>query len=132
MRGLELTLVWRERVMTGFRPSNLDIRTDEFRDLVRRSREVVLLAAVTGAITGIGVYFFEYVVTELMLHRLFEADWKWGLIVPGLGSGGFRSDPANGRDRARHRQRPTSISARSTIPSTRCAGVPSSAASLRP
>ena len=71
--------------MTGFRPSNLDIRTDELRDLVRRSREVVLLAAITGAITGIGVYFFEYLVTEVLLHSLFEADWKWGLIIPGLG-----------------------------------------------
>jgi CIC family chloride channel protein len=80
-----LTNVWRERVMTGFRPSNLDLRTDEFRDLVRRSREVVLLAAITGAITGIGVYFFEYLVAEVLLHRLYEADWKWGLIIPGLG-----------------------------------------------
>ena len=83
--GLELVSVWRERVMTWFRPTNIDLRTDEFRDLVRRSREVVLLAAVTGAITGIGVYFFEYFVTEVLLHHLYHADWKWGLIVPGLG-----------------------------------------------
>jgi len=71
--------------MPGFRPSTLDIRTDEFRDLVRRSREVVLLAAITGAITGIGVYFFEYIVTEVLFDTLLHADWKWGLIVPGLG-----------------------------------------------
>ena len=28
----------------GWRPSTFDIRSEEFRDLVRRSREVVLLA----------------------------------------------------------------------------------------
>ena len=35
--------------MLGWRPSSFDIRGEEFRDLVRRSREVVLLAAITGS-----------------------------------------------------------------------------------
>ncbi len=67
------------------RPRNLDIRTDEFRDLVRRSREVVLLAAVTGAVTGVLVRYFEYIVAEVAFDRLLHGDWRWGLIVPTLG-----------------------------------------------
>lgn len=45
----------------------------------------MLLAAITGAITGMGVYFFEYVVIDVLYDRVLEADWKWGLVVPGLG-----------------------------------------------
>ena len=71
--------------LMGLRPPHLDLRTDELRDLVRRSREVVLLAAVTGALTGAFVRYFEYVVVELLFEHLLEADWKWGLIVPALG-----------------------------------------------
>lgn len=73
----------------GLRPATFDIRTGEFRDLVRRSREVVLLAAVTGAITGLLVRFFEYLVAEISLHAVFElADgdrWWLAAFVPGLG-----------------------------------------------
>jgi CIC family chloride channel protein len=71
--------------MKGLRPGSLDIRTDEFRDLVRRSREVVLLAAVTGALTGLLVRYFEFIVAEIAFDTLLHADWKWGLIVPALG-----------------------------------------------
>lgn len=71
--------------MAGLRPASLDLRTDEFRDLVKRSREVVLLAALTGAITGAFVRYFEYVVVELLFHALEEANWLWSLFVPGLG-----------------------------------------------
>lgn len=78
-------IVWRRSGLSELRPASLDIRTEELRDLVRRSREVVLLAAVTGAITGLFVRYFEYVVIELAFDRLLHADWKWGLIVPGLG-----------------------------------------------
>lgn len=67
------------------RPRSIDLGSDEFRDLVKRSREVVLLAAVTGAITGVFVRYFEYVVVELAFHALEEADWKWGLFIPTLG-----------------------------------------------
>lgn len=52
---------------------------------MRRSREVVLLAAVTGALTGLFVRLFERVVIELFFDTLLEADWKWGLVVPSLG-----------------------------------------------
>ncbi len=72
-------------MLTGLRPPSIEIRTDEFRDLVRRSREVVLLAAITGALTGLLVRFFEYVVAEVALHALLDADWRWGLVVPPLG-----------------------------------------------
>lgn len=67
------------------KPTSLDLRSDEFRDLVRRSREVVLLAAATGAIAGTFVYWFEFVVVEVLLYRLKEWDWWWGLIIPPLG-----------------------------------------------
>ena len=77
--------MWRDKVRSGFRPESLDLRTDELRDLVRRSREVVLLAAVTGAITGLLVRYFEYLVAEVAFDALLHADWKWGLIVPALG-----------------------------------------------
>lgn len=85
MAGLELDAVWLERVKQGLTPGSLDLRTDEFRSLVRRSREVVVLAAITGAVTGVFVRYFEYVVAELAFHALQEADWRWGLIVPTLG-----------------------------------------------
>lgn len=71
--------------LPGLRPGTLDLRADEFRDLVRRSREVVLLAAITGALTGLFVRFFEYVVAEVAFDSLLHADWKWGLVVPTLG-----------------------------------------------
>jgi chloride channel protein, CIC family len=82
---VELIVVWRDRVMSGLRPASLDLRTDELRDLVVRSREVVLLAAVTGALTGLFVRFFEYVVVELAFQSLLDADWKWGLVMPAGG-----------------------------------------------
>lgn len=77
--------MWLGRLRTGFRPASLDLRTDEFRDLVRRSREVVLLAAITGAVTGVFVRFFEYVVVELLFDVWLHGDWRWGLVIPGLG-----------------------------------------------
>ncbi len=69
----------------ALRPSTLDIRTTELRSLVKRSREVVLLAAVTGAATGLFVRFFEYVVVELMLHTVLEGPLWFVAIAPGLG-----------------------------------------------
>lgn len=82
---VDFAAVWRPNVISGLRPGSLDIRTDELRELVRRSREVVLLAAMTGAITGAFVRYFEYIVVELLFDRLIHADWKWGLIVPPIG-----------------------------------------------
>lgn len=71
--------------MVGDRPSTFDIRTAELRDLVKRSREVVLLAAVTGAITGLAVRFFEYVVVEVAFEQLLHGPLWFAAIAPGLG-----------------------------------------------
>ncbi len=68
-----------------WRPSTFDIRTSELRDLVRRSREVVLLAAVTGAITGLFVRFFEYLVVEVLFHVIVEAPLWVGALAPAVG-----------------------------------------------
>lgn len=73
------------RGVERIRSSSLEIRTQEFWDLVRRSREVVLLAAVTGALTGLFVRFFEYVVSEVMLERVLTAPLWFGAIAPSIG-----------------------------------------------
>ncbi len=75
-----------DRKMTlGWRPPSFDIRSEEFRDLVRRSREVVLLAAITGSITGLVVRFFEYVVVEVAFHVVIEGPLWVGAVAPGVG-----------------------------------------------
>ena len=68
-----------------WRPSSFEIRTGEFRDLVRRSREVVLLAAITGALTGLFVRFFEYIVVEVVYERIVHGPLWVGAIAPGIG-----------------------------------------------
>lgn len=68
-----------------WRPSTFDIRTGELRDLVRRSREVVLLAAVTGAVTGLFVRFFEYVVVEVIFHEIAAGPLWLAAIAPAAG-----------------------------------------------
>jgi chloride channel protein, CIC family len=77
--------VWGQRVMKSLRPATFDIASGEFRDLVRRSREVVLLAAITGAITGLGVRFFEFFVTEVAFDRVLYGPLWFAAIAPGLG-----------------------------------------------
>ncbi len=77
--------MWADRVTKGIRPRTLEIRTEEFRDLVTRSREVVLLAAITGALTGVVVRYFEYFVAEVLFHRVLDGDWRWGLVLPTVG-----------------------------------------------
>jgi CIC family chloride channel protein len=72
-------------MLNSLRPTTLDLRTEELRALARRSREVVFLAAITGAITGIFVRGFDYVVAERSFETLLESDWKWGLIAPPAG-----------------------------------------------
>ncbi len=74
-----------QRSVARIRSGSFDVRTKELRDLVRRSREVVLLAAITGALTGLFVRFFEYVVTEVMLKRVIESPLWFGAIAPGIG-----------------------------------------------
>jgi chloride channel protein, CIC family len=77
--------VWTSKVTMGWRPSTFDIRTEEFRDLVRRSREVVLLAAITGAVTGLFVRFFEYVVVEVIFERITHGPLWVAAVAPGIG-----------------------------------------------
>ena len=72
-------------MMLGWRPPSFDIRSEEFRDLVRRSREVVLLAAITGSITGLMVRFFEYVVVEFAYDHVIEGSLWVGAVAPGVG-----------------------------------------------
>jgi chloride channel protein, CIC family len=72
-------------MMSGWRPLSFDIRSQEFRDLVRRSREVVLLAAVTGSIVGLFVRFFEYFVAEVAFHYVLEGPLWMGAVAPGVG-----------------------------------------------
>jgi CIC family chloride channel protein len=71
--------------MMGLNPSTFDIRTHELRDIVRRSREVVLLAAVTGAITGLLVRFFELLVSEIVFDHILHGPLWLGAIAPGIG-----------------------------------------------
>ncbi|NQY57604.1 MAG: chloride channel protein [Ilumatobacteraceae bacterium] len=77
--------MWRRKVMDGIRPVTLDLRSTELGDLVRRSREVVLLAAITGAVTGVIVRLFEYVAAEVVLHWVLDAPLWVGAIAPGIG-----------------------------------------------
>jgi len=69
----------------AIKPATFDMRTEELRDLVRRSREVVLLAAVTGALTGLAVRFFEFVVAEVAFERVLHGPLWVAAIAPGLG-----------------------------------------------
>lgn len=77
--------MWRNRVTMRWRPATFDIRSGEFRDLVRRSREVVLLAAITGAVTGLFVRFFEFVVVEFAFERIIHAPLWVSAVAPGIG-----------------------------------------------
>jgi CIC family chloride channel protein len=60
-------------------------RTQEFRALVHRSREVMVLAAITGVVTGLFVRLFDLLVAEIAFESLLEADWRWGLGLPAAG-----------------------------------------------
>ena len=59
---------------------------DELRSLAVRSRQVVLLAAITGAVTGLAVSLYELVVVEVLIDTVLNAPiWAQGLIpVVGL------------------------------------------------
>ena len=72
------------RVVRRIRPDAFSKRRDEFRDLVRRSREVVLLAAVTGVATGLFVPRFDFLV-DVALHTVLEGPLWLGLVAPPLG-----------------------------------------------
>ncbi len=70
--------------MRALRPESFEVRRDELRQLVRRSREVVLLAAVTGVVTGLAVRGFEYFVDEIF-HQVLEAPLWLTAVSPALG-----------------------------------------------
>jgi CIC family chloride channel protein len=46
--------------------------TRRFRAFARRSREVLVLAAITGALTGVAVAAFDWLVVDVFLDHLFE------------------------------------------------------------
>ncbi len=46
--------------------------TRRFRDFARRSHDVIVLAAITGALTGFGVAAFEWLVVDVFLERVFQ------------------------------------------------------------
>jgi chloride channel protein, CIC family len=60
------------------------VRRDELRKLVRRSRDVVFFAALTGAVVGLAVRLFEYVVLEVLYHELVEQD-LWVIALAPVG-----------------------------------------------
>ncbi|MET0420376.1 MAG: chloride channel protein [Acidimicrobiia bacterium] len=61
--------------------------TERFRAFARRSHEVVVLAAITGAITGFAVAAFDYLVIDRLLDHLFELS-PWLLAwMPLIGLG---------------------------------------------
>lgn len=58
---------------------------DELRSLAVQSRQVVLLSAVTGAVTGMAVAAYEWLVVEVLVETVIGAPlWMQGL-VPALG-----------------------------------------------
>jgi CIC family chloride channel protein len=67
-----------------FRPESLEVRRDEIRVLVRRSREVVLLAALTGIAVGLAVRGFEYLVDEAFYRLLEQPVWVTA-VAPAVG-----------------------------------------------
>ncbi len=71
-------------MMRAMRPESFEVRRDELRQLVRRSREVVLLAAITGIITGLAVRGFELLVDEAF-HAVLEAPLWLAAISPAIG-----------------------------------------------
>jgi CIC family chloride channel protein len=72
------------RTLRRFRPDSFEVRRDEFRVLVRRSREVVLLAAITGIVTGLAVRGFEFLV-EHLYHLLLDRESWTTALLPALG-----------------------------------------------
>lgn len=52
---------------------------------MRRSREVVLLAALTGVVVGYAVALFEQVVEGEMLDRILDGPWWLAAVTPGVG-----------------------------------------------
>lgn len=60
-------------------------RREELTALYRRSRQVVLLAAATGLVTGFGVAAFERLVVEVVLDRVLDAPLPVLVVAPTAG-----------------------------------------------
>jgi CIC family chloride channel protein len=72
-------------MIRAIRPDSFSVRRDELRSLMRRSREVVLLAAITGVLTGIGVRLVEWVVDE-GFARVRDSSSSWlPAVMPAIG-----------------------------------------------
>jgi chloride channel protein, CIC family len=69
----------------GLRPDSLQVRRAELRALVHRSREVILLAAVTGMITGLAVRGYEHLVIDVIYEPIVESDLWVVAIAPAVG-----------------------------------------------
>jgi len=59
------------------------VGTEELRAFARRSREALLVAAVTGAVTGVGVALFDRAVVDGLLDRIFDLS-PWILALAPL------------------------------------------------
>ena len=71
-------------MIRALRPDSFEVRRDELRQLVRRSREVVVVAALTGVVTGLAVRGFEYVVEHAYEEVLHAPLWA-AATAPALG-----------------------------------------------
>lgn len=80
----DLPMTMSGRIAGWVRPASLEVRRDELRVLVHRSREAVLLAAVTGIVTGLAVRGFEFVVEHLYDTAREQASWV-GALLPAAG-----------------------------------------------
>lgn len=80
-----LSAVWIGRRRSGEEPSPFDVRRDELANFVRQSRDVILIAAATGAVVGVAVRVFEYVVVEILLYRVVTLEPHLLVFVPVIG-----------------------------------------------
>jgi chloride channel protein, CIC family len=71
-------------MIRALRPDSFEVRRDELRQLVRRSREVVLVAALTGVVTGLAVRGFEFLVEHAYEQVLHAPLWA-AATAPALG-----------------------------------------------
>ncbi|MEY2958009.1 MAG: hypothetical protein RLZZ01_577 [Actinomycetota bacterium] len=112
--------------MRALRPESFEVRREELREFVKRSREVVLLAAITGIVTGLAVRGFEYLV-EWSYEQVHESPLWFGAVAPALGLvaaaailrfGGAGASPATSDEYLRafhdpaYRLRPRALGAR--------------------
>ncbi len=59
--------------------------TNELRSLLSRSRDVMFLAAIIGALTGLLVALLDRVIVDVLLERVLEAPLPVIVVMPGIG-----------------------------------------------